>query len=59
MGKGSFGQVVEAYDKLTKDRVAIKVIKNRKSFYNQALIEIRILEFLNSKDIDDCNYIGM
>lgn len=32
--------------------MAIKVIKNRKSFYAQAKIEIRILEFLNGKNCD-------
>eukprot|EP01117_Protostelium_nocturnum_P005111 TRINITY_DN1856_c0_g1_i1.p1 TRINITY_DN1856_c0_g1~~TRINITY_DN1856_c0_g1_i1.p1 ORF type:complete len:501 (+),score=135.27 TRINITY_DN1856_c0_g1_i1:328-1830(+) len=50
LGKGSFGQVVQAFDKVNKEPVAIKIIKNKTPFYNQALIEIKILEHLNSKD---------
>ncbi|KAI9366803.1 kinase-like domain-containing protein [Zopfochytrium polystomum] len=57
LGRGSFGQVFEAYDKLKSEHVAIKVIKNRKSFFNQAQTEIRILECLNSKDPDDTKNI--
>ena len=38
--------------------MAIKVIKNRKSFYAQAKIEIRILEFLNGKNCDGDKGVG-
>jgi dual specificity tyrosine-phosphorylation-regulated kinase 1 len=58
LGRGSFGQVFEAYDRAHNEHVAIKIIKNRKTFYNQALTEIRILDFLNSKDPDDTKYMG-
>ncbi|KAJ3215293.1 Dual specificity tyrosine-phosphorylation-regulated kinase 1B [Dinochytrium kinnereticum] len=57
LGKGSFGQVVEAYDRASNSHVAIKIIKNRKTFYNQAMVEIRILQHLNSKDSDDTKCI--
>lgn len=33
--------------------VAIKIIKNRKAFSNQGLIEIRILKFLNAKSTNE------
>ncbi|KAN0031334.1 hypothetical protein ACTA71_010423 [Dictyostelium dimigraforme] len=33
--------------------VAIKIIKNKVPFYNQALIEIRLLELMNNKDPED------
>lgn len=53
LGKGSFGQVVEAYDSITKESVAIKVIKNKKAFHQQAQIEISILQHLNDNDPHD------
>jgi dual specificity tyrosine-phosphorylation-regulated kinase 1 len=58
LGKGSFGQVVEAFDCVNKESVAIKIIKNRKAFHHQALLEIRIVQHLNGKDIDDSHNIG-
>ncbi|CAD5219653.1 unnamed protein product [Bursaphelenchus xylophilus] len=48
IGKGSFGQVVKCYDMLEDDNVALKIIKNKKPFHDQARIEIRLLELLNS-----------
>ena len=53
IGKGSFGQVVQAYDKVTDTMVAIKIVKNRKAFSNQGMIEIKILKYLNQKCKDE------
>jgi len=47
MGKGTFGQVVKCECKRQKELVAIKVIKNKKSFKNQGVVEIKILDLLN------------
>ena len=47
LGKGSFGQVAEAYDREMKEQVAIKIIKNKTAFRNQARIEIKLLEEMN------------
>eukprot|EP00124_Ichthyophonus_hoferi_P002569 Ihof_evm1s180 gene=Ihof_evmTU1s180 len=50
LGKGSFGQVVKAYNREEEKCVAIKIIKNRKLFHKQALNEIRILETVAQGD---------
>lgn len=53
VGKGSFGQVLRAYDKVTSSDVALKLIKNKKPFKNQANTEIDILMELRSLDATD------
>lgn len=50
LGKGSFGQVADAYDHKNKCRVAIKIIKNKLAFYNQAKIEIKLLQEMAQND---------
>lgn len=57
LGKGSFGQVAEAYDRLENKRVAIKIIKNKTAFRNQAKIEIRLLEEMNKADPQDSHHV--
>ncbi|KAI3654616.1 hypothetical protein MP228_000670 [Amoeboaphelidium protococcarum] len=57
LGRGSFGQVVEAYDIEQRQRVAIKIIKNRKSFHHQGSIELKILQYLMQYDPDDSKNI--
>lgn len=57
IGKGSFGQVVKAFDMVEKENVAIKIIKNKKPFYNQAQIEVNLLELMNRHDPDSKYYI--
>ena len=46
LGKGSFGQVLNCRDHSTGESVAIKIIRNKKRFHHQALVEIKILDNL-------------
>lgn len=50
LGKGSFGQVCECYDHKNKEKVALKIIKNKSKFHQQATIEIRVLHEMREKD---------
>lgn len=36
IGKGSFGQVVKAYDHKNHENVALKMVRNEKRFHRQA-----------------------
>ncbi|XP_076175650.1 dual specificity tyrosine-phosphorylation-regulated kinase 2 isoform X2 [Ptiloglossa arizonensis] len=53
IGKGSFGQVVKAYDHKMHEHVALKMVRNEKRFHRQAQEEIRILRKLREQDKDD------
>lgn len=53
LGQGSFGQVVECYDHKTNTKVALKIIRNRKKFHDQAKVEVKVLEALRDNDPSD------
>lgn len=50
LGKGSFGIVLRCLDHKHKEEVALKVIKNKKLFHQQGLVEVRVLQMLREKD---------
>nr|XP_048722912.1 dual specificity tyrosine-phosphorylation-regulated kinase 1A isoform X2 [Caretta caretta] len=50
-------EVVKAYDRVEQEWVAIKIIKNKKAFLNQAQIEVRLLELMNKHDTEMKYYI--
>lgn len=51
--------MVKAYDYEDQCHVAIKIIKNKKPFLNQAQIEVKLLELMNNHEANGtCNSIG-
>ncbi|KAK3087855.1 hypothetical protein FSP39_011544, partial [Pinctada imbricata] len=53
IGKGSFGHVIRAFDHKRDMDIAIKVIRNKKRFHHQALVEVKILDALRRRDKDN------
>ncbi|ORX45105.1 kinase-like protein [Hesseltinella vesiculosa] len=53
LGRGSFGQVVKCFDHKTNTSVAIKLIRNKRRFHEQALTEVKILKDLVNWDPED------
>lgn len=50
MGEGTFGRVLECWDRKNKSYVAIKIVRNVEKYRDAAIIE---LEVLNTLDIND------
>lgn len=50
LGRGSFGEVVRAFDHKTQQHYALKIIRNERRFHKQGQIEIKILEHLRKED---------
>jgi dual specificity tyrosine-phosphorylation-regulated kinase 2/3/4 len=52
LGRGSFGQVACCVDHKTGQQIALKIIRNKKRFHQQAQVEIRVLAHLRDRDPD-------
>ncbi|GJV29776.1 serine/threonine-protein kinase AFC2 isoform X1 [Tanacetum coccineum] len=50
MGEGTFGQVLECWDKERKEMVAIKVVRGIKKYREAAMIEVDMLQQLGKHD---------
>lgn len=53
LGKGSFGQVCKCYDYQKKQISAVKLIRNKKRFHHQALVEVKLLQYIKDRDPQD------
>jgi len=49
LGHGSFGQVMKCRDHASGTVLAVKVIRNKKRFHTQALVEVDILDCLRNQ----------
>ena len=56
LGKGSFGICCKCYDKQNNEYICIKIIKNLPNSNEQAKLEIKILNSLNSDKIQKYGY---
>ncbi|KAK7631480.1 kinase-like domain-containing protein [Phyllosticta paracitricarpa] len=50
LGQGTFGKVVEAYDRRLRNKCAIKVIRSVQKYRDASRIELRVLSTLKSND---------
>ncbi|KAH1056704.1 hypothetical protein J1N35_034769 [Gossypium stocksii] len=56
MGEGTFGRVLECWDRQTGEYVAIKIVRSIRKYHDAAMIEIDILQHLakNEKGTSGC-----
>ncbi|KAL8917682.1 MAG: hypothetical protein Q9208_007808 [Pyrenodesmia sp. 3 TL-2023] len=55
LGQGTFGKVVEAIDKRTRTRCAIKIIRSVQKYRDASRIELRVLSTLSRNDQENRN----
>ncbi|MCJ1435627.1 dual specificity protein kinase kns1 [Xylographa pallens] len=55
LGQGTFGKVVEAYDKRKRTRCAIKIIRSVQKYRDASRIELRVLSTLSQNDKENRN----
>lgn len=56
LGQGTFGKVIECFDKQKNEKCAIKIIRNIPKYRDAAKIELRILLTLKKFDNDNMNH---
>ncbi|AES72145.1 putative dual-specificity kinase CMGC-CLK family [Medicago truncatula] len=50
IGEGTFGQVLECWDRETREMVAIKVVRSVKKYREAAMLEVDVLQLLGKYD---------
>lgn len=54
---GTFGRVLECWDRQTREYVAIKVVRSIRKYRNAAMIEVDVLQHLAKNDKGDSQYV--
>jgi len=57
LGRGSFGQVVGCLDHRTQRQVAVKIIRNRAKYAEQAMLEVQLLTQLARAEAPDRSHV--
>eukprot|EP00826_Nyctotherus_ovalis_P051133 TRINITY_DN6376_c0_g6_i1.p2 TRINITY_DN6376_c0_g6~~TRINITY_DN6376_c0_g6_i1.p2 ORF type:complete len:270 (+),score=60.98 TRINITY_DN6376_c0_g6_i1:27-812(+) len=57
LGEGSFGQALKCLDHKSHELVAVKVIKSKKRFHHQTMIEVQILTYIKEHDKDNKGHV--
>ena len=57
LGKGNFGQVVLCEDHKRQEKAAVKIVRNKKRFNQQATVEIKILQTLRENETEGKNHV--
>ncbi|KZF23984.1 dual specificity tyrosine-phosphorylation-regulated kinase 3 [Xylona heveae TC161] len=55
LGQGTFGKVVEAYDRKKRSKCAIKIIRSVQKYRDASRIELRVLRTLSANDVENRN----
>ncbi|XP_065849713.1 serine/threonine-protein kinase AFC3 isoform X4 [Euphorbia lathyris] len=55
MGEGTFGRVLECWDRQTREYVAVKVVRSIRKYRDAAMIEVDILQHLSKNDKDSAS----
>ena len=55
LGQGTFGKVIEAYDRRNKSKCAIKIIRSVQKYRDASRIELRVLNTLKYNDRENRN----
>ncbi|KAK9804159.1 hypothetical protein WJX73_006474 [Symbiochloris irregularis] len=56
MGEGTFGRVLECWDRKCKEYVAIKIVRNVQKYRDAAMIELEVLNTLQANDPAHLNH---
>lgn len=54
---GTFGRVLECWDRQTREYAAIKVVRSIKKYREAAMIEVNVLQRLSENDTGNSQYV--